>query len=97
MQAQLIKAEIFCTHYHAEVSFINSLHESGIINLIVVDETPFIQEDDLQKLEKMVRLHYDLHINAEGIETIFNLLDKLENMQQQLLVMRNRLSLYEQG
>lgn len=95
MHAQLIKAEVFCTHYHAEVSFIHTLHDSGLIDLVVVDNTPFIQEDELQKLETIVRMHYDLHINVEGIETIINLLDKMENMQQQMLVLRNRLGLYE--
>ena len=96
MQSHLIQAELFCTHYHAEVSFINKLHDSGLIELIVVDNTPFIQEDDLQKLEKIVRVHYNLQINVEGIETIIHLLDKVENMQQQMAVLRGRLGLYEQ-
>jgi len=96
MQSHLIQAELFCTHYHAEVSFINQLHDSGLIEIVMVENTPFIQEDDLQKLEKIVRLHYNLQINVEGIETIIHLLDKVENMQQQMAVLRSRLGLYEQ-
>ncbi|HWB25825.1 MAG TPA: chaperone modulator CbpM [Chitinophagaceae bacterium] len=95
MQAQLIAANTFCAHYHAEVSFIHSLHESGLIELITVDETEFIQEDDLQKLERLTRLHYELQINTAGIETIVHLLDKLEIMQQEIAGLRNRLGLYE--
>ncbi len=93
--AQLIATEIFCTHYQAEVSFVRTLHQSGLIELVVVDETEFIPEDELQKLEKLVRLHYDLHINVEGIETINHLLSKIEIMQQEMLGLRNRLSIYE--
>ena len=93
--AHLIKADVFCTHYNAEFTFINALHQNGLIEIITVEETPFIQEDDLQKLEKIVRLHYDLHINIEGIETILELLTRVENMQQEMAVLRNRLGLYE--
>jgi len=97
MHAQLIKAEVFCTHYHAEVGFIHTLHDSGLIELVIVDDTPFIQEDELHKLEKIVRMHYELHINVEGIETVINLLDKIEDMQQQMNILRNRLGLYEES
>ena len=93
--AHLIAADEFCVHYHVEVSFIYSLHDSGLVELIVIDEQHFIQEDDLQKMEKLVRLHYELNINLEGIETIVHLLDKVENLQQEMAVLRTRLYLYE--
>lgn len=93
--AHLIAADEFCMHYHAEVSFIHSLHDSGLVELILINEQHFIQEDDLQKMEKLVRLHYDLNINLEGIETIVHLLDKVESLQQEMAVLRTRLYLYE--
>jgi len=92
---QLIAAEVFCTHYNAEITFIRSLQQSGLIEIITVNEAPFIQEDDLQKLEKIMRLHYDLHINIEGIETILELLTRVETMQQEMAVLRGRLGIYE--
>ena len=92
---QLIPAEVFCTHYHTEFTFINSLYQSGLIEIVTVDETAYIQPDDLQKLEKIIHLHYDLEINIEGIETIINLLDRIENMQHEFVALQNRLGLYE--
>ena len=91
----LIAADVFCTHYNAEFTFISSLHQSGLIEIVTVNDTPFIQEDDLQRLEKIVRMHYDLHINVEGIETIIHLLNRLENMQQEMASLRGRLGIYE--
>jgi hypothetical protein len=44
----------------------------------------------MQKLEKFVRLHYDLDINLEGIETINYLLEKIEKMQKEILELRNK-------
>ncbi|HVX50442.1 MAG TPA: chaperone modulator CbpM [Chitinophagaceae bacterium] len=95
MQTQLIEAGIFCASYNAEVGFIRSLHEGGLIELVTVNNTEFIQEDDLLKLEKMIRLHYDLQINTAGIETIIHLLGRLESMQQEITNLRGRLNLYE--
>jgi len=43
----------------------------------------------MQKLEKFVRMHYDLDINVEGIETINYLLQKIEEMQMEILRLRN--------
>ncbi|MBC7388403.1 MAG: MerR family transcriptional regulator, partial [Opitutaceae bacterium] len=46
-------------------------------------------------LEKLVRLHFDLNINLEGIETVSYLLQKMNNMQEKILMLSNRLRVYE--
>jgi hypothetical protein len=45
----------------------------------------------MHKLEKFVRLHYDLDINLEGIETINYLLERIEEMQKEIVNLRNKL------
>ncbi len=87
----LIPAKDFCVHHNIEYSFISSLENSGLINITSVKRSAFIHTDDLQKLEKFVRLHYDLDINLEGIETINHLLDKIEEMQDEIRRLRNKL------
>ena len=47
--------------------------------------------DEIHKLEKFVRLHYDLDINIEGIETINHLLEKIEEMQKEIVRLRNKM------
>ncbi len=93
----LIPAEIFCTHYNVEFTFIDSLYHSGLVEIITIDETRFLKPDDLAKLEKLARLHYDLHINVEGIDTIIHLLNRMEDMQREVTMLRGRLGLYEGG
>jgi hypothetical protein len=39
----------------------------------------------------MVHLHYDLDINIEGIEAISHLLDRVDNLQRELITLKNRL------
>ncbi|MBA2250376.1 MAG: chaperone modulator CbpM [Chitinophagaceae bacterium] len=92
----LIPADDFCTYYKVEYSFINSLEEYGLIELIRTEKTKFIDINKLHDLEKLVRLHYDLDINLEGIEAITHLLQRVEDMQQEIILLRNKLSLYEQ-
>ncbi len=93
---ELIAAQVCCTHYNIEYSFINSLQQYGLLHISTIEAERFIHANELQKLEKLVRLHYDLDINLEGIEAISYLLEKVENMQSEMTQMRNRLRLYEQ-
>jgi hypothetical protein len=91
----LITANEFCANHHIELSFINSLQEAGLIEITTIEETGFIHASHLQELEKMVRLYYDLDINLEGIETITYLLDRINEMQDEITALKNRLRLYD--
>lgn len=95
MEADQIALVEFCTHYQAEESFVISLNDSGLIDLVVVNEEVYIPETQITKLEKFFRLYYDLNINLEGIETIFYLQKKIEELNQQLVNVTNRLKFYE--
>jgi hypothetical protein len=91
----LISITEFCIHQNIEISFVSSLHEYGLIQIETVEQSPYISVNDLNRLEKMVRLHYDLDINLEGIETITNLLDRMDDMHREIVALKNRLRLYE--
>lgn len=91
----LIPANEFCKQHHIEFSFIHLLHENGLIEISTVEETECIPVSRLPELEKMVRLHYELDINLEGIEAIRHLLRRVKSMQHEITVLKNRLRLYE--
>ena len=86
---ELIPADEFCIYHNIEYSFISSLKDSGLIKVTSVEQSTFIPSDELEKLEKFVRMHYDLDINVEGIETINHLLLKIETLQKEILHLRN--------
>ncbi len=90
-QEDLIPAEDFCIHHNIEYSFINSLENSGLISVTSVRSSTYIPVNEIHKLEKFVRLHYDLDINIEGIETISYLLERIEEMQREILNLRNKI------
>jgi MerR HTH family regulatory protein len=90
-QEELIPAEDFCIHHNIEYSFISSLENSGLISVTSVQSSNYIHPDEIHKLEKFVLLHYDLDINIEGIETINYLLERIEEMQREIVKLRNKM------
>ncbi|HEY5746316.1 MAG TPA: chaperone modulator CbpM [Chryseolinea sp.] len=96
MQAtEMIPARDFCIHHNIELSFIRTLEEHGMIETLTIEETLFVPNVQLERLEKIVRLHADLAINLEGIDTIIHLLQRIEDQQVQITQLKNRLERYE--
>lgn len=91
----LIVATEFCSCHNIEISFINNLHHNGLIEITTIDEKLFLHTHQLQIIEKMMHLHYDLEINIEGIDAILHLLDKMDNLQKNIVLLENKLRLYE--
>ena len=91
----LISADEFCIYHNIEFSFMRNLQEYGMIEMITHQEVNYIPEGELEKLERILRLHQDLEINMEGIDTITHLLQKISRMQAEITLLRNKLRLYE--
>lgn len=83
------------SHYQVELSFFSNLSEIGLIEITTIEQSQYIHEDKISDLEKIIRMYRDLDVNIEGIDIVFNLLQKIENLQNELNAVRNRLRLYE--
>lgn len=92
----LIPIAEFCHHHKIEVRFVQSLQECKLIELVAVRDEIFVHPEQLPRLEKMVRLYYDLDINLEGIEVINHLLERIDNMQKEIGDLKNKLSLFDE-
>jgi len=91
----LIAANEFCIYHNVEMSFIFSLQHAGLIPVVVEEEKVFIPASELPQLEKLTRLHYEMDINLEGIETISHLLQRMKDMQQEMKQLKTKLGFYE--
>jgi chaperone modulatory protein CbpM len=91
----LIPVSDFCVYHNVKYTFIDHLQEAGLIEVTIVNQTTCIPTNEIQKLERLARLHTQLKINEPGVIAIDGLLQKVENMQHELAVLRNRLRLYE--
>lgn len=95
MEKDYIAITTLCTIYEIEVSFIDALHRTGLIRMETFNQAPCLHQDQLGELEKMIRLHHELNLNIEGIDVVFNLLEKEKELRAELTALKNRLRIYE--
>ena len=93
----LIAVKEFCSSHNLEISFIQTLQQYDLIQITTIEETTYMPASQLQQAEKIARLHYELGINIEGIDAIKHLLLRMENMQEEIIALKNKLSLYEKN
>lgn len=92
---EFIATDEICVRYQVTHTFISNLNESGLLEVINIEQKQYIHCDKISEFEKMRRLHYDLEINLEGIEAIQHLLNKVQELQKENRKLRNRLDLFE--
>lgn len=91
----LISIQKICTHYKVPESFIDSLYEFELIEIITQDTNRCVSITQIKTFERLMRMHYDLDINLEGIQAISSLLNQVKSLQEQVNYLKNRLDLYE--
>lgn len=91
----LIPIKIICKRYNIPVSFIHTLQDFQLIEIITEKDGFYIHTTQIKEVEKMMRLHYDLEINLEGVDAIYNLLKQVESLKKEINTLHNRLRFYE--
>lgn len=81
--------------YEIEESFIESLNEVGLIQVIDQDDDRFIEYDDLSDLEQFIRWHYEMDINVAGIDALRHMLNRVQSLQSEIEQLRNELQFYK--
>jgi MerR HTH family regulatory protein len=94
MDTETIALKEFCAGHQIEISFIQSLEEQGLVNIVIIDESLCVYANELPRLERIIRLHRELNINPEGIDVIDQLLTRMEDMQHEITKLKNRLDFY---
>ena len=81
--------------YEVEESFIESLHEVGLIKVSYHEEEKFIEYDELTNLEQFIRWYYEMDINVEGIDALRHLLEKVKLLQYEVDQLKSELQFYK--
>lgn len=92
---ELIIVDLYCKECQIEITLIEELADFGLINLIQEDGARYIHSNELPHLQRVIQFHNDLNINKEGIEVILNLLDRLNQQNQDIRYLQEKLKLYE--
>lgn len=91
----LVSIPEFCGYHHLEITFVQTLEQRGLIEIVTVEQIQYVQSGQLAQLEKFVRLHQELAIHADDLDVVSDLLERLEDLQQQVSQLQNRLAFYE--
>lgn len=94
-EKHLVSTQTLCTHYKIDFSFVDTLNQMGLIEIEIIEQNQYIHQDQISAIEKIIRLHHELNVNLEGIDVVFNLLEKERELRNELNIVKNRLRLYE--
>lgn len=78
MPTTYVTVQQFCSFHQCETVVVEEFLEHGIFRVQQQGEITVIPEPELPRLERALRLYFDLGVNAAGIDIILNLLDRLE-------------------
>ncbi len=95
-EKKLILVRELCQHYALEISFFEQIETYGLLKVMVVSEEKFIHRKQLNKVEKIIRLHRDLEINMEGIDVILNLMKRIQSLEKELKDTRSHLDVLDE-
>ena len=90
-----IRITDFCQGHSLQESFLYQLNEVELIEILEVEHQPVIRQSQLDRLERLVRLHRDLEISPQGLLAVDHLLDRMEALQEEILELRRRLNRWE--
>ncbi|MBI9040693.1 chaperone modulator CbpM [Lutibacter sp.] len=90
-----IPINTICNKYNIEISFISNLNEYDLIEIVTIEHVEYMHQDKISDLEKIIRIHSELGVNIEGIDVVFNMLSKINELENELNSLKNRLGLYE--
>ena len=91
----LISAHDFFTYHQLNLDFMAALDEQGVLQTITIGQVRYLHHDQLAPLERLIRLHRDLAVHVEDLDIVLHLLDRLEQTQEQVSQLQNRLAFYE--
>lgn len=90
-----ILVDHYCKHTHTPVDFIYALQEYDLIEIKKIESDVYVESHYILEIERIGRLQNELGINLEGIDALNNLMQKLNSLENELKLVKNRLKIYE--
>ncbi len=82
--------------YNIELTFFDSLEESGLVKTETENDVKYLLYEELPAFERFTNWYYDLDVNLPGLEVINHLLSKLEELRRENMRLSYLSSLYSE-
>ncbi len=69
--------------YNIEITFFDSLEESGLVKTETENNIKYLLYEELPAFERFTNWHYDLEVNIPGLEVIHQLLQQVEKLRDE--------------
>lgn len=90
-----IACEELIKFYKIELTFLESLEESGLVHPEVENNVKYILYEELPQVEQYANWHYDLEVNLPGIEVIHHLLETIKELKEERRKLQRRLQFHK--
>jgi len=91
MKKDVITVKEYCHIHQVDVAFIDSLEESGLVQLVSVDQQRCIPHTALGVVERLVNWHIELEVNPQGLEVANALYQRVLELQAEVTQLRSAL------
>ncbi|WP_419211412.1 chaperone modulator CbpM [Maribacter sp. X9] len=85
----------YCQHTQIPVDFIYTLQEYGFIETKQIENKVYVESHAIIEIERIARLQNELGINLEGIDALYNMMHRVNQLELQLRRTTERLKIYE--
>ena len=85
----------YCEQTKTPIDFIDDLLEYGMIEVQKIENKIYVQSQYIIEIERIYRLRQDLGINMEGIDSLNHMIEKINRLEREFKLLRNRLTIYE--
>ena len=85
----------FADFHRISVTLLKEFGDFGLLRIQQIENDPCILYDEIEQVERAVRLYRDLGVNKEGIEIILEMRKREEELRQEITRLRHLLKKYE--
>jgi chaperone modulatory protein CbpM len=91
-----IAIEEFCSHHGVEVMLVREFADFGLIRLERLEDREVVPDEEVSRLERMLRLSQELEVNKEGIAIILQMREELKQLRRERELLDYRLRQLEE-
>lgn len=85
----------YCAHTQTSMDYIFTLAEYGFIEVKQMEDNIYLEPHTIVEIERIGRLQDQLGINLEGIDALYHMMQRVEELENQLRHVKERLKIYE--
>lgn len=80
---EIVLVEVFCEAYNITSESVSQWHKMGLIELLNEDNKSYLRNDELEKIEKLIKIQTELQVLPADIDIVYNLIEQLKYLQQE--------------